>query len=58
MDIAIVGLLQSGKSTVFRALTAGHGSSSPDGREAVGVIKIPDERLEKLAVLEKRIGKS
>ena len=54
MDIAIVGLPQSGKSTVFRALTAGHGSASGDGRgEAVGVIKIPDERLEKLAVLVK-----
>lgn len=53
MDIAIVGHLQSGKSTVFRALTAGHGSASGDGRESVGVIKIPDERLEKLAVLVK-----
>lgn len=53
MDIAIVGALQSGKSTVFRALTAGHGSASGDGRESVGVIKIPDERLEKLAVLVK-----
>ncbi|MEO8456716.1 MAG: DUF933 domain-containing protein [Chloroflexota bacterium] len=53
MDIAIVGAAQSGKSTTFRALTAGHGSSSPDGRETVGVVKIPDERLDKLAVLVK-----
>src|SRR5690242_7448547 len=53
MDIAIVGLPQSGKSTAFRALTAGHGSASADGRETVGVVKIPDERLDKLAVLVK-----
>jgi ribosome-binding ATPase len=53
MDIAIVGLPQAGKTTAFRALTAGHGSASADGREAVGVVKIPDERLEKLAVLVK-----
>ena len=52
MDLAIVGLPASGKSTVFRALTAGHGSASSAARgEHIGSVKIPDERLDKLAVL-------
>ncbi|HEU4760619.1 MAG TPA: redox-regulated ATPase YchF, partial [Dehalococcoidia bacterium] len=49
MDIAIVGLLQCGKTAVFDALTAGHGQHA--GREHVGVVKVPDERLERLAAL-------
>lgn len=50
MDAAIVGLPQSGKTTTFQALTSGHASASADGRgEAIGVVKLPDERLEKLA---------
>jgi hypothetical protein len=54
MDIAIVGLSQSGKTTTFQALTAGHGSASAEARgEVVGVVKIPDERLYKLAELVK-----
>lgn len=52
MDVAIVGLPQSGKTTAFRALTAGHGSAAAEGRgEAIGSVKIPDERLYKLAEL-------
>jgi hypothetical protein len=52
MDLAIVGLPLSGKTTVFKALTAGHGSASADGRgEAIGAVKIPDDRLQRLAIL-------
>lgn len=52
MDVAIVGLSQSGKSTTFKALTAGHGSAADGGRgESIGSVKIPDERLQKLADL-------
>ena len=52
MDLALVGLSQSGKTTVFQALTAGHGSAAADGRgEAIGAVKVPDERLQKLGVL-------
>jgi GTP-binding protein YchF len=52
MDIAIVGLPASGKTAVFKALTAGHGSASAGVRgENIGVVKVPDERLEKLARL-------
>jgi GTP-binding protein YchF len=52
MDIAIVGLRGSGKTSAFKALTAGHGSVAGDSRaEHIGAVKIPDERLERLAQL-------
>jgi GTP-binding protein YchF len=54
MDLAIVGSSQSGKTTLFQALTAGHGSAAAGGgQELLGTVKIPDERLERLAVLVK-----
>lgn len=55
MDLAIVGVPQSGRTTLFRALTSGHGASPADGGrgELLGTVKIPDDRLEKLAVLVK-----
>jgi GTP-binding protein YchF len=52
MDVAVVGLRSAGKTTVFDALTAGHGSAV-GGAEQIGVVKIPDDRLEKLAALVK-----
>ncbi|HSP55306.1 MAG TPA: DUF933 domain-containing protein [Dehalococcoidia bacterium] len=52
MDLAIVGLRGSGKTSLFKALTAGHGSAGADSRaEHIGAVKIPDERLDKLAEL-------
>lgn len=52
MDLAIVGLRASGKTSAFKALAAGHGSAGGDTRaEHIGAVKIPDERLEKLAAL-------
>jgi GTP-binding protein YchF len=52
MDVAIVGLPASGKTALFDALTAGHGSASSDGRgEQLGTVKIPDDRLDRLATL-------
>ena len=48
MDIAVIGLPQSGKSTVFNALTAGHSSSTGVGGSSpmrVGVVKVIDPRL-------------
>ena len=50
MNLAIVGLSLSGKTSVFTALTAGHGQAAARG-ERLGVVKVPDERLEKLAAL-------
>src|SRR6266550_4621077 len=47
LEVGIVGLPSSGKTTLFRALTRAetHGS----GKEHVGMAQIPDERLEQLA---------
>jgi len=53
MDIAIIGLPQSGKTTVFNALTRGHnsptGGGGPSAAMHVGVVKVPDARLSVLA---------
>ena len=53
MDIAIIGLPRSGKSTVFNALTRGKadttGASGSAGQMRVGVVKVPDPRLDVLA---------
>ena len=48
MDIAVIGLPQSGKTTVFNALTGGHSSSMGAGDSGplqVGVVKVIDPRL-------------
>lgn len=52
MDIGIIGLPQSGKTTVFNALTRGHvdtsGASGSATEMHLGVVKVPDPRLEVL----------
>jgi ribosome-binding ATPase YchF (GTP1/OBG family) len=50
LEIGIVGLPGSGKTTLFNALTHGHATTSGDyGKEHVGIAQIPDERLEQIA---------
>src|SRR3954453_20385270 len=51
MQIAIVGLAGSGKTTVFNTLTMGHAETGGFGglQLTVGVVKAPDERLDRLA---------
>ena len=53
MDIGIIGLPQSGKTTVFNALTRGQAEASGGSGSAtethLGVVKVPDVRLERLA---------
>jgi GTP-binding protein YchF len=51
MQTAIVGLARSGKTTVFNTLTRGHAETGGFGgvQLNVGVVKVPDERLTKLA---------
>jgi len=54
MKTGIIGLPQVGKTSLFRILTKAHLSehASSNPREAhVGVAKVPDERLDKLAAL-------
>jgi len=51
VQIAIVGLAASGKTTVFNTLTRGHAETGGYGALTlnVGVVKVPDERLDRLA---------
>lgn len=51
LKIGIVGLAQVGKTTLFRILTHAHGSGLGSGKpEAhVGVVKVPDARLDRLS---------
>ena len=55
MQIAIVGLASSGKTTVFNTLTRGHAETGGFGgmQLNVGVVKVPDERLTRLAEIFK-----
>ncbi|MCH8921359.1 MAG: redox-regulated ATPase YchF, partial [Chloroflexi bacterium] len=51
MDLAIVGPAQSGKTTVFNALAASPARHGDARHEQLAAVKIPDERLERLARL-------
>ena len=52
MKICIIGLALSGKSSAFGALTgASPDTASIKGSDPVAVVKVPDDRLEKLAAL-------
>lgn len=55
MQVTIVGLPGSGKTTVFNALTGGHAETGTfsGGRSApnVSVVKVPDDRVDRLAAL-------
>lgn len=55
MQVAIVGLARSGKTTVFNTLTRGSAETGGFGGMTVnvGVVKVPDERLSKLTELFK-----
>jgi GTP-binding protein YchF len=55
VQVTIVGLPGSGKTTVFNALTGGHAETGgySGGRAApnISVVKVPDEQVDRLAVL-------
>jgi GTP-binding protein YchF len=55
MQIAIVGLAGSGKTTVFNTLTGGHAETGGYGGVTlnIGVVKVPDPRLDALAAIFK-----
>jgi hypothetical protein len=49
MDIGIIGLPQSGKTTIFNAVTRGNAAVVAYGNKPnIGVAKVPDERLDVL----------
>jgi GTP-binding protein YchF len=47
--IGILGLPQSGKTTLFEILMQGAGTGG--GREQVGVVRVPDQRIDRLSAL-------
>jgi ribosome-binding ATPase len=47
LEVGIVGLPSSGKTTLFRALT--HAEATGSGKEHVGMAQVADERLDALA---------
>src|SRR5690349_6237547 len=54
MKTGIIGLPQVGKTSLFRILTKAHLAPSANPREAhLGIAKVPDERLDRLAAMYK-----
>jgi ribosome-binding ATPase len=54
MKSGIIGLPQVGKTSLFKILTKAHVAATANPREAhIGIAKVPDERLDKLAALYK-----
>ena len=52
--VGILGLPQSGKTTLFEILLQGAGASAPPGvsvKDRVGVVKVPDDRIDRLSAL-------
>ena len=51
--VGILGLPQSGKTTLFEILLLGAGAQAPgtSGREQVGVVRVPDLRVDRLSAL-------
>jgi GTP-binding protein YchF len=49
MQITLIGLPQSGKTTILRALTRGAAPPEARGGETIAVAKVPDARLDVLA---------
>lgn len=45
MKLGIIGLPQSGKTTIFEALTQFAGSTAPKGEGRLGTVHVPDNRL-------------
>src|SRR5688572_28751064 len=56
MQLGIIGLARSGKTTVFNAVTRGSaqvGAYSSSSQPNVGVVNVPDSRVDRLAELYK-----
>src|SRR5262245_20143254 len=48
---ALVGLSSSGKSTLFQLMTSTHDAPKGKGDVAIGISKVPDERLDRLTAM-------
>ncbi len=56
MDLGIIGFQRSGKTTIFNAVTKGNAQTGSYGagvQPNIGVVKVPDRRLEQLAEIFK-----
>jgi len=54
VDLGIIGFQRSGKTTIFNAVTRGHAETGSYGagvQPNIGVVKVPDQRLDDLAKL-------
>ena len=54
MDLGIIGFQRSGKTTIFNAVTKGDAATGSYGagvQPNIGVVKVPDPRLDKLAAI-------
>lgn len=50
-QVGLIGLPQSGKTTLFEILLQGAGSAAPGaaGRDSIGVVRVPDPRIDRLS---------
>ena len=53
MKLGIIGLPQSGKSTVFEALTRSISEAARKGEDRIGTIRVPDNRVDALSRMYK-----
>lgn len=54
MDLGIIGFQRSGKTTIFNAVTRGNAETGSYGagvQPNIGVVKVPDSRLDRLAAI-------
>lgn len=54
MDLGIIGFQRSGKTTIFNAVTRGNAETGSYGagvQPNIGVVKVPDTRLDRLAAI-------
>jgi GTP-binding protein YchF len=51
MKLGIIGLPQSGKTTVFEALTKNISESTHKGEDRIGTVRVPDSRIDKLSAM-------
>jgi GTP-binding protein YchF len=53
LKVGIIGLAQSGKTTLFRIMTRAHGAGLSSSRPSahVGVVAVPDARLDRLSAI-------